>query len=531
MSTAPERIGGSRGTKSPAVPAWAAWGSQPPSLSPTLGQVARLLGPVPLLPLADLFLQREDRRAGQRAMRQARVAADRIFAVEHCRRPLHDLADLARRELRAGGNPAAAFLDSLALAAIAAQRVLGLRPHLAQMAAAVSILQGRAAELGCGEGKGLALALAAAVRALGGTAVHLVLRGDREVDAQAALLRPFFGALGLELGAVTAATSANLRDEAYRADVCIATARELALDHRLDRHRGGPAGRHRPEGTCAFIDDADALLIDEALVPFELPDEPRNIAPATPQGFFKRYAALGGTSSTLAESRRELAATYGMGVTRIASIYPCFRQELGSSVSPSVERWLRQVVHRVRHLVAARRAVLLTAEDEAACRLVADALRAAGIDPVRVRAWDGGQPDDAGALSGRAGQVAICTDTDAASGVRRIVVDAFARAAGGLAVVATQVATTRRAERRLAYLAGHRGQPGSVETIALLPLPAVLSHLPAPVVRSFVLARRQVAEWRAERERSLRARGAFPQQDPESMPSPRRAHHLQHEGS
>lgn len=553
MATAPERIGGSRGTSSPAAPAWAASGSQPPPMSPMSIRLARRLGPMsprsllPLLPLAGLLLERDDRRAAHRALRQARVAADRIFAVEHCRLPLHQLADVARRELHSAGHQlprqAAAFLDSLALAAIAAQRVLGLRPHLAQLAAAVSVLQGRAAELGCGEGKSLALAMAAAVRALSGTPVHLVLRDDRDVEAQAALLRPFFVALDLQVGVVTAVSSAVARRAAYAADVCLATARELACDHRPDHWPDHPAartgdprsepasGRRRPEQTCALIDDVDALLVDEALEPFDLPGEPRQLPPITPQAFFSRYAALGGASATLAEARRELACIYGMGVTTIASIYPSFRQELGASVSPGVEQWLRQVVQRVRMLVELRRAVLLTARDETACRQLAAALQAVGVDAMRLRAADAVDGRMAMGQPSRPGQVAICTRAEALRGCRRIEVDAYARAAGGLAVVATDFAATRREERRLAALAGHRGQPGSIETIAMLPLPSLLAHLPAPAMRSFMLVRRQLAEWRAERQRSLRARLPSRQQGSEPPAAQPHATHLQHEGS
>jgi preprotein translocase subunit SecA len=523
MSTAKDRIAGSRGTNPPGAAAWAASGSQPPSAAPALMQAARLLGAMPLLPLADSLLQREDRRASLRAMRQARVAADRIFAVEHCRLPLHHLAEVARRELRAGRNPAAAFLDSLALAAIAAQRVLGLRPHLAQMATAVSVLQGRAAELGCGEGKSLALALAAAVRGLEGRPVHLVFRDDQQVEAQAALLRPFFGALGLDMGAVSRAAIASRRREAYRADVCIATARELALDqlHDAEGHAGHPPGR-----TCAIVDDIDSQLIDEALQPFDPAGDSRVPPLTTRQAFFSRYGALGGASSTLGEARRELAALYGLGVTTIASIYPCFRQELGSSVSANAEQWLLQVVGRVRALVAKRRAVMLIAADETSSRMLARALHAGGVPAVRIGPDD---RDGDGRGLGRGAEVAICT-VDFARDVR-IELDAYARAAGGLAVVSTCVAPTRRAERRLGYLAGHRGQPGSVETIAALPLPGVLSHLPEPLMRSFVFARRRLQEWRSERERGHEARRSSRQQVPHALPSPGRAPHLQHEGS
>jgi preprotein translocase subunit SecA len=488
-------------------------------------QAARLLGAMPLLPFADSLLQREDRRASLRAMRQARVAADRIFAVEHCRLPLHDLATVARRELRAGRNPAAAFLDSLALAAIAAQRVLGLRPHLAQMATAVAVLQGRAAELGCGEGKSLALALAAAVRALAGTPVHLVAGDDLQVEAQAALLRPFFGALGLDMGAVSRAATACRRREAYRADVCITTARELALDQ---LHGAEAQVARSPGETCAIIDDIDSQLIDEALQPLDPAGEPGGSLQLTRQAVFSRYGALGGASSTLGEVRRELAALYGLGVTTIASIYPCFRQELGSSVSADAEQWLRQVVARVRTLVAKRRAVLLIGADEASCRILVGALHAGGVPAVRIGPGDLDRVGDE-RWTGRGGEVTICAVEDA-RGIR-IGLDAYARAAGGLAVVSTCIAPTRRAERRLGYLAGHRGQPGSVETIAALPLPWVLSHLPEPLMRSFVFARRRLEEWRSERERSHEARRSSQQQVLHAMPSPRRAPHLQHEGS
>ena len=220
-----------------------------------------------------------------------------------------------------------------------------------------------------------------------------------------------------------------------------------------------------------------------------------------------------------------------MGVTTIASIYPSFRRELAATVSPAVEPWLRQVVRRVRVLVESRRAVLLTARDEASCRLLADALRAVGIDASRIRADDAvGGRVAAGQPSGP-GQVAICTREAALRGCRRIEVDAYARAAGGLAVVATDFAATRREERRLAFLSGHRGQPGSIETLAMLSLPSPLARLPAPAMRSLMLVRRQLAEWRAERQRSLRARLPLRQQESEPPASQPHGAHLQHEGS
>ena len=130
--------------------------------------------------------------AARQAMRLARLAADRIFALEASCLPLPQLAELARRALRSDRASGPAMLDTLALASIAAQRTLGLRPHLPQLAAAMLMLQGRAAELAAGEGKMLALALADAVHALNGQPVHLVMDGrlSPSVDDVLALAHP-----------------------------------------------------------------------------------------------------------------------------------------------------------------------------------------------------------------------------------------------------------------------------------------------------------------------------------------------------
>ena len=481
----------------------------------------------PSWPLQRLVRLREDGRAGRRALRLARIAANRIFAVEHCEMPLLHLADLARRELRSGAHPGATFLDSLALASIAAQRTLGLRAHLAQMTAAVLALQDRAAELGCGEGKTLALALAAAVRALGGTPVHLVIRDDALAQESAGRMRPFFEALGLSVAAVSRRCDPAARREAYQADVCYVTAHELMFDFLRDRHGGEPIGYRQPELASVLVDDIDAVLIDDAATPCVLLQADQALQ-TTAQQFFNRYPRLGGVSATLAEARSELTAVYGLGVTPIPSIYPCFRRNLGLVVTPGAAALRRAMVARVRELVASRRPVLVATKGEAACRALVDALRDEGIDAAAISGADQVDWRTVRDAAGTRGRVTVCADPRGRCDA--IVLDPMARAAGGLAVIATYLGATRRADRQLEHLTGRQGQPGTVETIAQFTGPGVFACLPAPLMRSLARAIRYLGEKRAESLRNRRARRLWELRRAETATTARPAAHLQHEG-
>lgn len=474
---------------------------------------------------------RADRRAGRSALRHARIAANRIFAVEHCQLPLLQLAGLATRELRSGAHPGAAFVDSVALASIAAQRTLGLRAHLAQMAAAVLSLQDRAAELGCGEGKSLALALAAAVRALGGSPVHLVVRDDALVLEIAALMRPFFESLGLSVAAVSRAADAAVRREAYQADVCYVTAHELMFDSLRDRYGAEPIGFRQPELASVLIDDIDAVLIDGAATPCVLL-QGEQVVQTTAQQFFNRYPRLGGVSGTLAEARGELASVYGLGVTPVASIYPCFRRDLGLTVMASETGAQHAVVERVRDLVASRRPVLVATHSDAACSALLAALHDGGIDAAAISGEDPVDWRSVRDAAGTSGRVTVCAG--ARGRCDAIALDSRARAAGGLAVIATYLGSSRREDRQLGHLTGRQGQPGSVETIAVLAMPAALAplpvFLPAFLMRSLARGGRYLRDKRAQRLRNRRARRLSALRRAEITMSARPPTHLQHEG-
>ena len=237
--------------------------------------------------------------------------------------PLQAQAQAARLALRRQGLAPAAVAQALVLAARAAELAHGLQPYDTQLQAAWLMLTGHLVEMATGEGKTLATALAAAVAGLAGSPVHVVTVNDYLVARDAQAQGPLFALLGLRCGAVTQAMIAEQRAAAWRLDIVYTTARELAFDYLRDHLalRGdrdarllraqamaegpspdaaygqpsdpGPVDAHGPvpgpgqgtaeapaaapaaapslPGLCfALIDEADSVLLDEAVVPLLL---------------------------------------------------------------------------------------------------------------------------------------------------------------------------------------------------------------------------------------------------------------------
>jgi preprotein translocase subunit SecA len=191
-----------------------------------------------------------------------------------------------RCRLARHGLTADSIAEGLAASGEAARRYLGLTPYDSQLFAACAILDNRLAEMATGEGKTLAALLAAATGALAGIPVHVLSANDYLVTRDTERLTPAYAGLGLSVGAVTPALNEEDRRAAYGCAVTYVTARELAFDYLRDGLRsGGRAsdlarraraleGDSRPpllRGLCmAVLDEADSLLIDEALMPLIL---------------------------------------------------------------------------------------------------------------------------------------------------------------------------------------------------------------------------------------------------------------------
>jgi preprotein translocase subunit SecA len=158
----------------------------------------------------------------------------------------------------------------LAIAREASERTTTLRPFDVQLQAALRMLAGDVVEMATGEGKTLSGAIAAAGYAIGDRSVHVITINDYLARRDAEWMGPLIEALGLTVGWITADSTAEERRKAYRCDITYASVNEIGFDVLRDQLVTDVADLVSPNPDVALIDEADSVLVDEALVPLVL---------------------------------------------------------------------------------------------------------------------------------------------------------------------------------------------------------------------------------------------------------------------
>jgi len=180
------------------------------------------------------------------------------------------LAALADDELTAAAREAAGDAAICALGREAARRGLGERPFDVQIVGTLAMLAGQVAEMATGEGKTLSGALAAAGYALRGRSVHVMSVNDYLARRDAEWMRPVYDLLGVTVGWISQASTPDDRRRAYAAQVTYGAVSEFGFDVLRDRLATSAAGIIVGTPDVALIDEADSVLVDEALVPLVL---------------------------------------------------------------------------------------------------------------------------------------------------------------------------------------------------------------------------------------------------------------------
>jgi preprotein translocase subunit SecA len=176
--------------------------------------------------------------------------------------------------------------EALALVREAARRVVGLDAFPVQLMGALAMQRGRLAEMATGEGKTLTAGLTAVLFGWSGQPCHVVTVNDYLVERDAQFLRPLLEFCGLKAGHITGEMAPGDRAAQYGAHVVWSTSKELAADFLRDQLRGGVIRDHgrlmvrevlrrgrmsSPAAQrglhTAIVDEADSLLIDEAVTP------------------------------------------------------------------------------------------------------------------------------------------------------------------------------------------------------------------------------------------------------------------------
>jgi preprotein translocase subunit SecA len=234
-------------------------------------------------------------------------AAKRVLALEP---KAHDLgAERFREEVsevrdwaRLGKLDGEKLDWALALAREGALRAVGKRPYDVQIMGALSITRGFVAEMATGEGKTLTASIAASLWAWAGKPVHVITVNDYLVQRDAEEMEPIYKILGLDVGHVVHETSPQDRVAQYRRGVVYVTSKELVADFLRDQialgnlrnstqtgvgmlmaqRAGLAAGKVMVPGLFrVLVDEADSLLIDEAVTPLIISNSPDDNPNAT----------------------------------------------------------------------------------------------------------------------------------------------------------------------------------------------------------------------------------------------------------
>jgi preprotein translocase subunit SecA len=201
---------------------------------------------------------------------------------------LHERLIEFREQFRRGGKlPNDLLLSALGAVREASDRQLGLRPFLVQLMGALCLYRGYLAEMATGEGKTLTAGVAAVLFGWSRHPCHILTVNDYLVKRDAEWLQPLYSFCGVRVGHVAAWMGPPERQKGYACDVTYTTSKELLADFLRDRLKLGQL--HNPTRRLirrmlapepyqqeplvlrglhtAIVDEADSILIDEAVTP------------------------------------------------------------------------------------------------------------------------------------------------------------------------------------------------------------------------------------------------------------------------
>ncbi len=191
---------------------------------------------------------------------------------------------------------------AFALIREASMRALGMKPYAVQLAAGLASELGMIAEMSTGEGKTLSVTLPAILAGWRGAGCHVLTVNDYLSSRDEEEMSKLYRFCGVSSGSLTGETPAGERRAAYLCDITYATNKEVAADFLRDSlalgrisslpdallanfaYDPGDVGSGRGaldrcvmRGlSCAIIDEADSIMVDEAVTPLIISADSQN---------------------------------------------------------------------------------------------------------------------------------------------------------------------------------------------------------------------------------------------------------------
>jgi len=223
-----------------------------------------------------------------RALRRAEkvVAMEKEF-TDLSESKLREQAVELRRIFRLGRETPEILDRAFAAVREIAFRQLGMRPFHVQVAGALALEAGSVVEMATGEGKTLTATMPATIAGWRGRGCHVITVNDYLAARDAEWMGTVYRFCGLSVAAVEQGMDPADRRAAYQADITYCTNKEVTADFLRDRLSlgrlqglpsalmakiadGAGSGTDRlvQRGLAyAIVDEADSVLIDEAVTP------------------------------------------------------------------------------------------------------------------------------------------------------------------------------------------------------------------------------------------------------------------------
>ena len=257
-------------------------------------------------------------RVGEgRAMKGMQQKAARITALEPEMEKLSDDELAAKtpwfRERLANGETIDDILiEAFAVVREVGRRVLGMRLFDVQLIGAMTLNEGRVAEMKTGEGKTFAGVPAVYLNALTGRGVHVVTVNDYLAGRDAEWMRPLYDKLGISVGVIQSMMPEDQRRAAYAADATYGTNAEFGFDYLRDNMAVRLADCVQRGHYFCIVDEVDSILIDEARTPL--------IISGVPEAATDTYYRFARIMPTLVAADRERYEKLGDDALREALI-------------------------------------------------------------------------------------------------------------------------------------------------------------------------------------------------------------------
>ncbi|MCM2264709.1 MAG: prepilin peptidase [Desulfuromonadales bacterium] len=186
--------------------------------------------------------------------------------------------------------------EAFAIITEAAYRTIGLRPFPVQILGGMAMYKGYLAEMATGEGKTLTACLPAILAGWSRRPCHIITVNDYLAGRDAREMSPLYNYCGVKTGVVTSMMDPAERRHNYAQDVVYTTSKEILADFLRDRLKVGlchqpsrrllrqllQSDRARHDGLVmrgldtALVDEADSVLIDEAVTPLIISQAQQN---------------------------------------------------------------------------------------------------------------------------------------------------------------------------------------------------------------------------------------------------------------